>query len=76
MLMLSRKASEQIKIGKDVVVTVSRISGKRVHLAISAPQGVRILRGEIEPFETPSLVPDGHSVPEDSECRPPTTDGK
>ncbi len=51
MLVLSRKASEQIVIGKDVVVTVSRISGKRVDLAISAPQDIRILRAELEPFD-------------------------
>lgn len=60
MLVLSRKASEKIMIGKDVVVTVSRISGKRVDLAISAPQDVRILRAELEPFD--GHVPGGREL--------------
>jgi carbon storage regulator CsrA len=55
MLVLRRKESEQILIGKDIVVTVSRIRGNRVQLAISAPKGVRILRAEMNPFE--SMVP-------------------
>lgn len=49
MLVLSRKESEQIMIGKDVVVTVSRICGNRVQLAINAPQNVRVLRAELTP---------------------------
>jgi len=51
MLVVSRKATEQIMIGKDVIVTVSRISGKRVDLAISAPREVRILRAELDPLD-------------------------
>ncbi len=49
MLVLSRKESEQIVIGKDVVLTVSRILGNRVQLAIAAPREVRILRSELIP---------------------------
>lgn len=50
MLVLTRKAGEEIQIGQDVKVVVRRISGNRVILAIDAPQGVRILRGELVPF--------------------------
>ena len=50
MLVLNRKESERIAIGNDIVITVSRIYGNRVQLAISAPQDVRVLRGELSPF--------------------------
>jgi len=49
MLVLSRKAGEKVQIGNGIVVTVTRISGGRVTLAIEAPHDVRILRGELAP---------------------------
>lgn len=56
MLVLSRKISERIVIGKDVVITVSQIRGNRVQLAIEAPQEVHILRGELDAFcDEPSV---------------------
>lgn len=57
MLLLKRKETEQIVIGGDVVITVKEIRGNRVQLAISAPQGVRILRGELHPIDDASPVP-------------------
>ena len=58
MLVLSRKESEQILIGKDVVVTVSRIHGNRVQLAIHAPRSIHIARAELKPFDQalPTMV--------------------
>ncbi len=57
MLVLSRKAAEQILIGDDITITVRRISGNRVVLGIKAPDDVRILRQELQPiadsFRTP-----------------------
>ena len=50
MLVLTRKAGEEIQIGQDVKLVVRRISGNRVVLAIDAPQGIRILRGELVPY--------------------------
>ena len=47
MLVLTRKANESIRIGEDVIVTVSRITGRRVSLSISAPEEISILRSEI-----------------------------
>ena len=51
MLVLSRKVGEKIMIGNDIEVQIQRVSGGRVTLAIEAPRDVRILRGELTPFE-------------------------
>jgi carbon storage regulator len=48
MLVLSRKAGEQLYIGDNIVLTVSRINGNRVAIAIDAPRDVRIVRAELE----------------------------
>jgi carbon storage regulator len=47
MLVLNRKLNEQIVIGKDIVVTVTRLTDNRVSLAIEAPKAVAIVRGEL-----------------------------
>lgn len=47
MLVLSRRIGERIHIGENVFVEVRRVAGNRVTLAVSAPQDVRILRGEL-----------------------------
>ena len=48
MLVLSRKTGEEILIGDNVKITINRISGDRVSIGISAPDEVRILRGELK----------------------------
>ncbi|TWT94021.1 hypothetical protein Pla108_37320 [Botrimarina colliarenosi] len=48
MLVLSRKAGEQIQIGNDITIEVRRVSGNRVALAVQAPRDVRILRSELK----------------------------
>ena len=50
MLVLSRKAGEEIIIGNDIRVVVTRITGNRVTIGVQAPADVRIIRGELEPF--------------------------
>jgi carbon storage regulator len=47
MLALSRRAGQSLVIGADIEVTVVRIEGDRVVLAIAAPREVRIVRGEL-----------------------------
>ena len=47
MLILSRKEGESIRVGDDIIVDVHRIVGGRVHLAISAPIDVKIMRQEV-----------------------------
>jgi carbon storage regulator len=55
MLILTRKDGESIRIGSDVIVKVSQISGGRVKLAIDAPRDVTIRRNELpERAETPT----------------------
>jgi carbon storage regulator CsrA len=71
MLILSRKLGEKIKIGDSIEVTVSRISGNRVTLGISAPDHVHIVRAEIEPivnaFREPRSQPAAHAALVDSD---------
>lgn len=49
MLVLSRKESEKIKLGDDIVLTIVRVSGDRVRLGIEAPPELLILREELDP---------------------------
>jgi carbon storage regulator len=44
MLVLSRKVREAVLIGEEVVITVTRVKGRTVRLAIDAPQGISIAR--------------------------------
>lgn len=53
MLVLSRKAGEQLVIDGNIIITVNRVAGHRVSIGIEAPRDVRISRGE---FGSPRLV--------------------
>ena len=44
MLVLSRKEGQQVQIGDDIVVTVTRIKGNWISLGIDAPKDVAITR--------------------------------
>ncbi len=48
MLVLSRKESQRIRLGDDIVVTVVRVAGDKVRLGIEAPSSVVVLRDELE----------------------------
>lgn len=47
MLVLTRKRTEMIKIGDDIVITVIHTSRGSVKLGIQAPSDVRVLRAEL-----------------------------
>lgn len=47
MLVLTRKPNESIKIGNDVIVTITQITQGRVRIAIEAPPEVDIARTEL-----------------------------
>ena len=56
MLVLSRRESEQIKLGDSIVVTVVKVAGDRVRLGIEAPSDMLVLRGELERREAVSAA--------------------
>jgi carbon storage regulator len=47
MLILTRRVSESIMIGKSVTITVMRIAGNQVRIGIKAPKNVAVHREEI-----------------------------
>lgn len=47
MLVLSRKKSEQVMIGDDIVVTIVEVRGDKVRLGIDAPAHVPVHRSEV-----------------------------
>jgi carbon storage regulator len=47
MLVLSRKAGQQIQIGDSIVVTVVRISPQEVRIGVDAPPEVDVVRNEL-----------------------------
>jgi carbon storage regulator len=61
MLVLTRKAGEDILIGKDIRVVVINARRNCVKLAFSAPQEVSILRGELR--ELPQCVQQKAATP-------------
>jgi len=49
MLVLSRRQSERVRLGDNIVVTIVRVSGDKVRLGIEAPPDVLVLRDELRP---------------------------
>ena len=47
MLVLTRKAGEQIVIDGNIVVTVSAVEGNKVRIGIEAPMSVSVDRAEV-----------------------------
>ncbi len=52
MLVLTRKTDEQILIGDDIKITLIRVRGNSVRIGIDAPREVRVVRGELEAFDS------------------------
>jgi carbon storage regulator len=57
MLVLSRKVSERIFIGKEIRITVTMIRGNLVRIGIEAPPQVPIMREEVLPLRARGLGP-------------------
>jgi carbon storage regulator len=47
MLVLSRRESQSIVIGKDIVITVVSIRGDQVRIGIDAPRSITVHRQEV-----------------------------
>lgn len=60
MLVLTRKRSESVKIGDNIVIKVIQTGRGMVKLGIEAPSDVRVLRGELAEF-TPAPSTTAHS---------------
>ena len=56
MLVLSRRESERIMLGKSIVVTVVRLGRDKVRLGIEAPSDVLVLREELEGRDARPIV--------------------
>ena len=54
MLVLTRKAKEEIRIGNDITVTIVRVKGQSVRIGINAPDHVHIMRSELTNQEKPT----------------------
>ena len=65
MLVLSRKAGQELVIGDNIRITINKLSGNRVTLGIDAPDDIRIVRGELEKivrsFDEPEPVKAPHA---------------
>ena len=51
MLVLSRKTNQTIVIDGEIEIEVLKIKGNTVRLGIRAPSTIKVLRGELSPFE-------------------------
>lgn len=72
MLILSRRESESVHLGDDIVLTIVRVSGEKVRIGIQAPPHIKVLRNELEievagslklPVEPKPAVPSTRSTP-------------
>lgn len=45
--MLTRKENENIFIGKDIEVTITRVSGDKVRVSVAAPRHISVYRKEV-----------------------------
>lgn len=57
MLVLSRKADEEILIGEEISIQIIAIQGDKVRIGIAAPRSVRVLRAELV-----DVIRDDHSA--------------
>ena len=57
MLILTRRPTQSVHIGSDVIVTVMEIRGGQVRIGITAPRDVAIVREEIVNSPRPAPPP-------------------
>lgn len=62
MLVLTRRLSERIFIGENIVLTVVEIDRNRVRIGVEAPRDVAIYRDEIAPPEMQRRKAQGEGV--------------
>ena len=57
MLVLSRRKSEQIRIGDEILIKVIDVKGGTVRIGIDAPAEIPIIRSELLPDMVPGRAP-------------------
>ena len=57
MLVLTRRVGERILVGENITITVVRVSANGVRIGIDAPEGVTVVRKELD-AEAPASTPD------------------
>ncbi len=57
MLVLSRRKSEQIRIGDEILIKVIDVKGGTVRIGIDAPPEIPIIRSELLPEMVPGRAP-------------------
>lgn len=65
MLVLTRKAGESIIIDGGIKVTIAKIDGNKVRVAIDAPPAVSIMREELLQAKPELAAPVGYFVEEE-----------
>jgi len=72
MLILSRRESESVYLGDDIILTIVRVSGEKVRIGIQAPPHIKVLRNELEiqdagtvkvPVKAKQVDPSSRSTP-------------
>jgi carbon storage regulator len=66
MLVLTRKSSETILIGDDIVVKVLKTGKGAIKIGIEAPRSIRVLRGELCEADFPAKVEQTIEFPEEA----------
>ncbi len=47
MLILTRKTGQGFRVGDDIEITITEVSGDKVRVGIQAPKSVKVLRSEL-----------------------------
>lgn len=59
-LVLGRKPGQSIKVGNDVLVTITSSRGGLVRVAIEAPTNIKVLRSELDAYGAKSPELENH----------------
>jgi carbon storage regulator len=62
MLVLSRKVGQELVIGENIRIVISRVAGNRVSLGIQAPNSVHIIRSELQEIREAFASPEQPDV--------------
>lgn len=68
-LVLGRKPGQSIKVGNDVLVTITSCRGGLVRVAIEAPINVKVLRSELDTYSAKRAVLENHRQNEPKNSR-------